>query len=196
MRLRNRPAPPPGNRSSQDGRRGCRRPRRHSRGRGAPGAAPCRADRLLLPDARLGRSRRRTPCRRRSSAPGAAYDRFEGRVGASLVALPDRDERVPRHARGPRAARAADGSRAGRRADRREPAHAARGHVDRADAGRPRRAEADRRMSRRARDRAARVRRRAPASPAAAARGAHPLRSAALEGEPRSRSSSRRASRP
>ena len=42
-------------------------------------AAPPRADRLLLPDARLRRSRPRTPCRRRWCGPGSAYDRFEGR---------------------------------------------------------------------------------------------------------------------
>jgi hypothetical protein len=40
------------------------------------------------------------------------FDRFEGRAGAALVALPDRDERVLRHAEREGAPRASDGSRA------------------------------------------------------------------------------------
>ena len=54
-------------------------------------------------------------------------DRFEGRAARALVALPDRDERLPRHAQGPRAPCAPDGSRAGARARRGEPEHAAGG---------------------------------------------------------------------
>ena len=46
------------------------------------------------------------------------FDRFEGRAAAPLVALPDRDERLPRHAERARAPRAADGPRAGARAGR------------------------------------------------------------------------------
>ena len=65
---------------------------------------------------------------------------LRGPRGAALVALPDRDERLPRHAGRPRAPRPADGPRAGPRADRGEPEHAARGDVDRADPRRPRRA--------------------------------------------------------
>ena len=59
---------------------------------------------------------------------------LRGPRGAPLVALPDRDERLPRHARRPRAARAADGSRPVARARPREREHPARGDVDRADA--------------------------------------------------------------
>ena len=59
---------------------------------------------------------------------------LRGAGGAALLALPHRDERLPRHARLPRAARPADGPRPGPRAGRVEPAHAARGDVDRADA--------------------------------------------------------------
>ena len=46
-----------------------------------------------------------------------AYDRFEGRAALRSVALPDRDERLPRHAeraRAPRARRWTSGRRASR----------------------------------------------------------------------------------
>ena len=88
-------------------------------------AVPGRADRLLLPDARLvvrGRGRRAG-----DDAPRVAEPRpVRGAGGAPLVALPDRDERLPRHAERPQAAGAADGSRPGAGAGRVEPAHAAR----------------------------------------------------------------------
>ena len=72
-----------------------------------------------------------------------SYDRFEGRAVAALVALPHRDERLPRHAERARAPRAADGSRPGARAGDREPEHAARGDLDPADPRRPRVAGGD-----------------------------------------------------
>ena len=62
----------------------------------------------------------------------------------------------------------------------REPEHAARGDLDRADPRRPRRPG---RRRRRARDDPARVRRRAAAPAAAPARGADPLRGAPLAGD-------------
>src|SRR5438067_1245489 len=76
--------------------------------RGAARGAPPRADRLLLPDARLavrGRGRRAG-----DAAAGVAELRpLRGPRGAALVALPDRDERLPRHAERPGAPRAPDG---------------------------------------------------------------------------------------
>src|SRR5581483_2590046 len=94
-----------------------------------------------------------------------------GPLGAQVVAVPDRDERLPRLARGTRPPGTADGSRAGAGAAVREPRRAAGGHVDHpvADAGRARGA---------ARVAAARLRRRTPAPAASAARRAHPLRGA------------------
>src|ERR1700719_4055848 len=62
-----------------------------------PGAVPARADRLLLPDARVGfRGRGRRPG---DHAPGVAQGRRLRRslLGA-FVALPDRHQRVHRHA--------------------------------------------------------------------------------------------------
>src|SRR5947209_7602880 len=93
--------------------------------------APRRADGLLLPHARLavrGRGRRAG-----DDAAGVARTRaLRGPGGAALVALPDRHERVPRHAERAIAARAADGLRTGA-APRREPEHPSGGDVDRAD---------------------------------------------------------------
>ena len=98
-------------------------------------------------------------------------DRFEGRVGAAVVAVPHRHQRLPRHAR--RARSAAPGrwtsARRGRRAaDARRPA-AGRGGLDRAGARRPRAARRRRpgRGGGRPRVDPAGVRRR-PAAPAAA----------------------------
>ena len=71
-----------------------------------------RADRLLLPHARLavrGRGRRAGDVRARV----AELRPLRGPRGAALVALPHRDERLPRHAERPGAPRAADGSRPG-----------------------------------------------------------------------------------
>ena len=62
---------------------------------------------------------------------------LRGPLGAALVALPDRDERLPRHAERPRAARAADGPRPrGRAGDRRTCTRCPEVDVDRADARR------------------------------------------------------------
>ena len=138
---------------------------------------------LLLPHARLpvrGRGRRAGDLHPRVAGPRP----LRGPLGAALLALPDRDERLPRHARRPRAPRAADGPRAGARAprpDRRDPP---RGDLARAGARRPRRARRrrPRRGGGRARDHPPRLRRRAAAPAAAPARRADPLRGAALEG--------------
>ena len=102
---------------------------------------------------------------------------LRGALGVAVVALPDRHQRVPRHARRARAARAPDGSRPCPGADRVEPEHAARGHVDPADAdGSPR---AGRRPGRRrggARDRSS-----SPSSPRSSTcrRGSAPCSSSA-----------------
>ena len=146
-------------------------------------AAPVGADRLLLPHARVavrGRGRRAG-----DADPRVAELRpLRGPRRAALVALPHRDERVPRHAERAGAPRAADGSRAVARAGAGQPEHAARGDVDPADPRQPGRARG--RSGRRrsgARDDPARVRRRAAASAAAPARGADPVRGAALAGD-------------
>ena len=138
---------------------------------------------LQLPHARL-------LVRGRGRGAGDVHSRLarlrplRGARGAALVALPDRHQRLPRHARRARAARAPDGSRPCPGADRVEPEHAARGDVDPADAdGSPRARRRPGRGRRGARDDQARVRRRAPAPAAAAARGARPLRGAALAGD-------------
>ena len=87
------------------------------RGPASARAVPARADRLLLPHARLGvRGRGRG-----AGDDGRAWRRSTAsRVArAALVALPHRHERLPRHAAGPRAARAADGPRPARAPTRR-----------------------------------------------------------------------------
>ena len=100
-------------------------------GRATARAAPLRADRVLLPHARFvvrGRGRGAGDDDSR-----VALDRpVRGPRGAALVALPHRDERLPRHAEGARAARTADGSRARARVvDLAAGADAARGRVAR-----------------------------------------------------------------
>ena len=108
---------------------------------------------------------------------------LRGSRGAALVALPDRDERLPRHAQRQGAPRAPDGSRAGAGPGRREPRHAAGGHLARAGARRARRTGERSRGGRGlSRDDAARLRRGAPAPAAAPARRPDPLRGARLEG--------------
>ena len=121
-----------------------------------------------------------------------------GPRGAALVALPHRDERLPRHAEGPRAARAADGSRSRAVVELAARADAARGRLARSRS--PTRASSRRgRRSRRARalarDDPARVRRGAAASAAAAARGADPAARSCAGRRPRSPSCSRRRPR-
>ena len=125
------------------------------------------------------------------------FDRFEGRVGAALVALPDRHQRLPRHAERPLAARPADGSRA-RRGDARsranlnalpevtwiEPIPRACQHRGRPGRGRRGHARHD----------PPRVRRRTPASAGAPARRADSVRGDCAGRPARSRSCSRRAS--
>src|SRR5947208_4012807 len=72
--------------------------------RAAARAAPRRADLLLLPDARLA-------VRGRGCSPGddgprlARPGSFREARGAALVALSNRDERLPRHAERPRGPR-------------------------------------------------------------------------------------------
>ena len=76
--------------------------------RSAAARAPPRADRVLLPDARL-------VVRRRGRGAGddgarlARARRLRGPVGAALVAVPDRHQRLPRPALRPAAPGAADG---------------------------------------------------------------------------------------
>ena len=149
--------------------------RSHARARDPVRAAPLRADRLCLPDARFAvRGRGRRPG---DVHPGLARIRpLRGPGRRQVVALPHHHERLPRHAERPGAPRHADGSRPGARADRVEPERADRGDLDPAD---PR----SRRRRRRPRDDSARIRRGAPASAAASARRADPLRGPALAGD-------------
>src|SRR4051812_47768343 len=92
---------------------------RHLPGPGAP--LPARAGRLLLPDARLAR-------RRRGSGAGdpalrlARHRWLRGPLVGALVAVPDRDQRLPRRDPQPAAARDAGGARRAGGS-----AHAARG---------------------------------------------------------------------
>ena len=95
-----------------------RRARRRGRLRAARRAAPRRAARPLLPDARLG------PGRRGRAAGGAArawrgLRALRGPQLAALVAVHDRDQRLPEGDRAPAQARAADRLRPGRRPARR-----------------------------------------------------------------------------
>src|SRR5205814_10132889 len=93
---------------------------RQARRRAAARTAPRRADRLLLPDARL-------PVRGGGRRPGNARSRLaeprqlRGPGLTALVALPDRDQRLPRHAGRPRATRPADAARTPTRAGPVEP---------------------------------------------------------------------------
>ena len=84
---------------------GIRRPRARARG------PPPGAHRLLLPDARLGlRGRGRRPG---DDGPGVAGHRLlRGPLGLAVVAVPDRHQRLPRHAAGPPAPGPAHGARA------------------------------------------------------------------------------------
>ena len=100
---------------------------------------------------------------------------FRRPCGAPLLALPDRDERLPRHAESGEAAGSTDGPRTCAGAGTREGSLQPRGDLDRAD---PR----PRGCRRRARDDPARVRRRAAAPPAAPARRFDPVRGAPLAG--------------
>ncbi len=154
-------------------------------------AAPRRADRLLLPNARLvvrGRGRRAGDAR----ACVACVRPVRGPLVVALVALQHRNQRLPRHAEGSQAACAAGRSRrfvAGRRSGGCDPP---REHMDPADPRRPG-AAGDRRPGRGcrlSRVDPARVRQRVAASPAAPARGVDPARGPALEGQ-RSRGAAR-----
>ena len=81
--------------------------------RAEPRAAPQRADGLLLPDARLElRGRGRGPGH--DGARVAEHRPLRGPRRPAVVAVPDRDQRLPRHAQRPPAPRAADGPRARR----------------------------------------------------------------------------------
>ena len=143
---------------------------------------------LLLPDARVavrGRGRRPGDVRPRL----ARLRPLRGALGAALVALPHRDERLPRHARA--AGSGAPGRwTSGRRG---EPVVANLHALPEVTWIEPMpdalvvAAEGDpAEVDGRARDDPARVRRRAPAPAAAAARGPDPLRGAALAGDARS----------
>ena len=153
----------------------------HARPRAAARDVPRRTHGVLLPDARVGRRRGRRAGDLHSCM--ARVRPLRGSLRASLLALPHCDERLLRHARQPQAAGAADGSRAFRGADRREPADA-RPALDRADARQSRRRRGRSGGDhRRARVGAARVRGGAPASATSTACGSDPLRGASLEGE-------------
>ena len=84
------------------------RPAEPERRRARPRAVPARADRLLLPDARL-------PLRRRRRRPGDARQgvaedrRLRGPLVGALLALPDRHQRLPRRPARRRPPRHADG---------------------------------------------------------------------------------------
>src|SRR5512132_345163 len=106
--------------------------------RDAARAVSRRADRLLLPDAGLslrGGGRGSGD----HAARVAEHGSLRGPGVAALLAVPDRHERLPRHAGRSRAPRPPDGSRPGAGADRSEPPHAARDHLDPADARQPHR---------------------------------------------------------
>ncbi|CAA9461516.1 MAG: RNA polymerase sigma factor, partial [uncultured Solirubrobacteraceae bacterium] len=147
-------------------------------------AAPLRAHRVLLPDARLAVRGRR----RRAGHHGARVARLRALRRAlrpAVVALPDRHQRLLRHARGTRAPRPADGPRSGRRGRSGGSARVAGDDLDRADArcaGGLRRRRSGRGRAG-AREHPPRLRGRPAASAAAAAGGADPLRGAALEGQ-------------
>src|ERR1700761_8151574 len=83
---------------------------RAGRTRAAVRAAPLGADRLLLSDARVAvRGRGRGPGH---VPPGLAGVRpVRGPRSAPVVAVPDRDQRLPRHAERPQPPRATDGLR-------------------------------------------------------------------------------------
>ena len=109
---------------------------------------------------------------------------FRGPRHGSLLAVPHRHERLPRHAVGQAAARPSHGPGAGAVAGGADRGDPARGDVDRAGARWP--GALRRRPGRRgrvARDDPACLGGRAAAPPAAPARRAHPLRGAALEGQ-------------
>ena len=163
--------------------RGRRRP--HLCGAARPGALPARADRLLLSDAGIGlRGRGRRPG---DDGAGLAQRRtLRGPFEPSLVAVPDRHQRLHRHATPGAAPGTADGDGTGLAA-RRVPSRAP---VAGGDMDHPHRRRADRARARRP-CRGGRVqgfhptrlRHRPPAPPAPPASHAGALRGPALAGD-------------
>ena len=113
------------------------------------------------------------------------FDRFEGRARAPIVAVPHRDERLPEHADRKPAPRPPDGPRARPRPPTRPcpPPLPEAAWIEPVPDGRVVPSDGDpAEVAVAQRVRPPRVRGRAPAPAAEAARGAHPARGAALEG--------------